>query len=158
LQRYTLADMSAENPSQDLLQTAFATAENEVSAPVDLPHNAVAYVQTTKIEPAGRHTMAEIHANLLTAAQRAQTQIGLIHLAQQLMDKARSPGGSLVNAAQGLQGVSVENLALHSEDAGPEWLGQNRSKVLSLPMGGVLDDVIQNGDSLKLMQLTNRQL
>jgi peptidyl-prolyl cis-trans isomerase D len=162
LQRYTLIEPGAENPDAAIMQVAFAQPEKQVSDPINLPHNAVGYVQTTTIVPATRRPLAEIHDQVLKAAQQAQIQAGLANTAKAIYAASRTPGNSgLADAARAAKvpNVNVTQLAIGPSNSTPDWLQKDRGDVLALPVNGTLESPIAVGDNqLNLVQLAKRQL
>ncbi|HEX2858725.1 MAG TPA: peptidyl-prolyl cis-trans isomerase [Alphaproteobacteria bacterium] len=161
LQRYSLIEPGAEHPDSNIMAVAFKTGEGDVSEPINLPRNGLAYVQVTKVQAASQRPLAQIKDNVLKAAKQAQQQAGLLNAAQNVLTAARKPGsGGLEQVARNLNvhNATMSSLTMGPANPAPDWLKDKRGDVLSLPVNGVLDVPLQVGDEMRLVQVTGRQL
>ena len=152
---------ATEEALDPTLQAAlFATAQGQVSPPISLPDGGLAYVETTKIEPASVPPLASIQARVVADWRTLQAELAAQRAAESLLSAARAPASgqrTLADAAaQTKVNASLSTLTFKGPTEAPKWLQPRLLEIAAAAPGTTLANVVRNGDNWHIVQVQSR--
>lgn len=156
-----IARTTAENEEvqPEYLAALFATAQGQTSAPISLP-DGVAYVQTTRIEPATQPALESIKTMVARDWKALQAELLAQRQAESVLSAARAPATgerTLLEAArQANVAVAVQNVTLSETSTMPAWLRPRLSELRALSAGQVVPQVLREGQNWHIVRVASR--
>lgn len=148
-----------ENVPAPYLTALFATAEGQVSAPVNL-EDGVAYVQTTRIEPAKMPELANIKTIVVRDWQALQAELLAQRQAESVLSAARAPATgnrTLADAAkQANVTATLQSITLSDDTSMPAWLRPRLSELRAMPTNQVVPQVLRAENSWHVVRIASR--
>jgi peptidyl-prolyl cis-trans isomerase D len=148
-----------EGTEPALLAALFATASGQVSAPVNLP-DGVAYIETTRIEPAAVPALATIQPMVQRDWQALQAELNAQRATEKLLAAARAPAAgprTLAEAArQAAVHAPIKPYKLSENDMVPNWLRARLTELSALPVGQTLPTVLRDDSGWHVVRVTAR--
>lgn len=159
--QYNMVTAKDEGVEPQELEAGFGVAKGEVSPPLPMKDGGAAYVQAVDIAPAKIQPLADVKDRVAKDWKNARIQITLHQSAEKLLAAARAPKveGDLASIAAkaGVTEARTEVLDMKVASDAPEWLQRHLLAIYPLPVGGTLANVVQHGDTWRVVRLASRK-